>query len=187
MMEPIRILREEHDNILRGLEVLEACSEKLRDRQAVRPETLEGLIEFFRLYADRTHHGKEEDLLFPAMIEHGFAREAGPIHCMLADHENNRALTRGMIEAAAQHRAGDQGAGLRFAATADRYIAVLRDHIQKENLVLFEMAENAIPAADEPQLLARFHEVDRVKIGEGEIKRLLKLRDSLAAVELRCC
>jgi hypothetical protein len=42
MMEPIRILREEHDNILVGLETLEACACKLRDNQPVPPATLEG-------------------------------------------------------------------------------------------------------------------------------------------------
>ena len=180
MMEPIRILREEHDNILRALDVLEACSEKLQDRQQVAPETLEGLIEFFRLYADQTHHGKEEELLFPAMVEHGFSREVGPIHCMLADHEHNRALTRVMIEAAKQYRAGDPEAGLRFAGAAEEYVSALRDHIQKENLVLFVMAENAIPPDDVAGLLARFHEVDRKKIGDAEIQRLLQLRDSLS-------
>jgi len=179
-MEPIRILREEHDNILRGLEVLEACSQKLQDRQPVPPETLEGLIEFFRLYADKTHHGKEEELLFPAMIEHGFSREVGPIHCMLADHQHNRALTREMIDAVMQYRTGHVDAGLRFAAAADEYVSALRDHIQKENLVLFVMAENALPAKDEPELLARFQDVDRNQIGEAEIKRLLALRDSLS-------
>lgn len=179
-MEPIRILREEHDNILRGLEILEACSQKLNNNEDVSPETLENLIEFFRCYADKTHHGKEEDLLFPAMIEHGFSREVGPIHCMLADHENNRALTREMIEAARQYRQGEAGAGVRFAAAAEEYVSVLREHIQKENLVLFVMAENAIPAKDVPQLLTKFQEVDYQKIGEAEIKRLLSLRDSLS-------
>jgi hemerythrin-like domain-containing protein len=175
MQEPIRILREEHDNILRGLEVLEACSEKLKNGQKVTPATLEGLIEFFRLYADKTHHGKEEDLLFPAMIEHGFSRDAGPIHCMLSDHEYNRALTKQMITAAAEYRGGDKSAGLKFAGAAEEYVRALREHIQKENLVLFVMAENTLPVEDEPELLARFHQVDREKIGVAEITRLMTI------------
>jgi len=179
-MEPIRILREEHDNILVGLETLEACARKLRDNEPVPSGILEGLIEFFRLYADKTHHGKEEDLLFPAMIEHGFSREVGPVHCMLADHENNRALTRQMIQAASEYRSGDREAGQRFAAAAERYVSVLREHIQKENQVLFFMAEDALPPEDEPGLLAKFVDVDSNKIGSAEIKRLLDLRDSLA-------
>ncbi len=180
MLEPVRIHREEHDNILRGLNVLEACGQKLHDRQDVPPETLEGLIEFFRLYADRTHHGKEEDLLFPAMIDYGFSREAGPIHCMLADHEHNRALTREMIAAAAEYRTGNKSAGLRFASAADQYVRALREHIQKENLVLFVMADNAIPTEREPELLASFQDVDGNKIGKAEIDRLLALLDSLS-------
>ena len=180
MLEPVRILREEHDNILRGLNVLEACAQKLQDRQNVPPETLEGLIEFFRLYADRTHHGKEEDLLFPAMIDYGFSRETGPIHCMLADHEHNRVLTREMMAAAAEYRAGNQPAGVRFASAADQYVRALREHIQKENLVLFVMADNAIPSDREPELLASFQNVDGKKIGKSEIDRLLSLLDNLS-------
>ena len=177
MQEPIRILREEHDNILRGLELLEACSEKLKDGQTVSPETMERLIEFFRLYADKTHHGKEEDLLFSAMIEHGFSREAGPIHCMLADHENNRALTREMISATAEYRTGNKTAGRRFAKAASEYVRGLREHIQKENLVLFVMADNTLPLEEEPELLAKFQQVDGKKIGAAEIARLLALLD----------
>lgn len=180
MQEPIRILREEHDNILKGLELLEACSEKLKDSQEVSPETMERFIEFFQLYADKTHHGKEEDLLFPAMIEHGFSREVGPIHCMLSDHEHNRALTREMIAATAAYRAGDKNAGLRFADAAREYVRALREHIQKENLVLFVMADNTLPVEDEPELLTRFQEVDQKKIGAAEIGRLLSLLEKLA-------
>jgi hemerythrin-like domain-containing protein len=172
MFEPTRILRDEHDVILRGLEILEACSEKLQDGESVSPGKLDSLIEFFRLFADKTHHGKEEALLFPAMIEKGFSRETGPIHCMLADHEQNRALTRKMVQASSEYRAGDKAAALRFAEAAADYIYVMREHIQKENMVLFNMAEQVLTVAEEPALLAKFHDVDRNQIGEAEIVRL---------------
>jgi hemerythrin-like domain-containing protein len=180
MFEPTRILREEHDNILKGLEVLEVCAERLEGGDDLSPDILERFIEFFRLYADRTHHGKEEDLLFPAMIDRGFSREQGPIHCMLADHEHNRAVTRAMVAAAEDYRGGDRSAGSRYAEAAREYVRALREHIQKENLVLFVMAEQAIPAQDEAGLLAKFHDVDENKIGRAEIRRLTGLIDSLA-------
>jgi hemerythrin-like domain-containing protein len=172
MFEPTRILRDEHDVILQGLEILEACSEQLRAGETVAPDTLDSLIEFFRLFADKTHHGKEEALLFPAMIEKGFSRETGPIHCMLADHEQNRALTRKMIQASAELRAGDNSAAARFAEAAGDYVYVLREHIQKENMVLFNMAEQVLSPAEEPALLAKFLDVDQNQIGEAEIARL---------------
>jgi len=98
---------------------------------------------------------------------------------MLSDHEHNRALTREMIEAAAEYRRGNKDAGLRFALAGEQYVSALREHIQKENLVLFVMADNTLPASEEPELLANFHEVDRNKIGSAEIARLLTLLEKL--------
>ncbi len=172
MFEPTRILRDEHDVILRGLEILQSCSERLQFGEEVSPDTLDSLIEFFRLFADQTHHGKEEALLFPAMIERGFSRDSGPIHCMLADHEQNRELTKKMVQASGEYRSGDKAAALRFAEAAAEYVYVLREHIQKENMVLFNMAEQVILASEEAALLAKFQDVDRNQIGETEIARL---------------
>jgi hemerythrin-like domain-containing protein len=172
MFEPTRILRDEHDVILKGLTLLEACSESLQEGESVSPNTLDSLIEFFRLFADKTHHGKEEALLFPAMIEKGFSRETGPIHCMLSDHEQNRALTKRMIQASSEYRSGDKSAALRFAHAADEYIYVLREHIQKENMVLFNMAEQVLTSAEEPSLMVKFRDVDDNQIGQAEIARL---------------
>ena len=114
------------------------------------------------------------------MIAKGFSRESGPIHCMLADHEQNRALTKKMAQASAEYRAGDKTAALRFAEAADDYVYVLREQIRKENMVLFNMAEQVLAATEEPTLLAKFHEVDRNQIGEAEIARL---KDILAEAE----
>ena len=177
MFQPTQILRDEHDVILRGLELLESCSTRLTDGQTVPPDTLESIIEFFRLYADKTHHGKEEALLFPAMVAKGFSYESGPIHCMMSDHEQNRTLTRAMLAAIAEMRAGDSRAAMRFAEAADRYVYGLREHIQKENLVLFNMAEQVLPKNEEPALLAKFHEVDEKEIGLSEIERLVGILD----------
>ena len=68
------VLRREHDAILRMLEVTELVAEQLDQGEKVKPETLDGLLEFFRLFADRCHHGKEEELLFPALERKGLSR-----------------------------------------------------------------------------------------------------------------
>lgn len=179
MFAPTRILRDEHDVILRGLHELETCCYLLDNSIPVPAETLEDLLEFFRLYADRTHHGKEEDLLFPAMIARGFQREAGPIACMLHDHENNRLLVREMGEAVADYRRGNKQAIPRFVAVADRYVALLREHIHKENEILFVMAERVFSPADEPELMKMFKHADGEKIGAEEIARLNQILDKV--------
>jgi hemerythrin-like domain-containing protein len=78
-------------------------------------------------------------------------------------------------------RAGDSRAALRFAEAADQYVRVLREHIQKENMVLFNMAEQVLTKADEPGLMKKFDDVDRNQIGEAEIRRLIGILDRVQA------
>ena len=180
MFQPTQILRNEHEVILKALNVLEDCCELIRQGTAVPPETLESLIEFFRLYADRCHHGKEEDLRFPALEAKGIPREGGPIGCMLHEHEQNRALTRAMLQAVAELRSGNAEALQTWAETAEQYSEVLSEHIYKENNILFVMAERAFSEAEEPALMARFNQVNDEKIGRAEITRLEAMVGTIA-------
>ncbi len=70
------------------------------------------------MFADQCHHGKEEDLLFPAMEAAGIPRESGPIGVMLEEHNIGRQYVRGMAEAVSGYRAGETQAGRAFAQNA---------------------------------------------------------------------
>ena len=79
-------LRDEHKAILKMLDVSEEVARRIKNGAAVAPETFSGLLEFFRTFADRCHHGKEEDCLFPLLEQKGLPREGGPIGVMLHEH-----------------------------------------------------------------------------------------------------
>ncbi len=79
MTRAIDVLRKEHDAILRMLEVTEHACEMLERGSRLPPQTLSGLPEFFRLFADGCHHGKEEDLLFPMPERKGLPKGGGPV------------------------------------------------------------------------------------------------------------
>src|SRR3989337_494578 len=122
------------------LEVAEAVAIQ-RDRgETVPADSLSGLLEFFRLFADRCHHGKEEDLLFPLLEKKGLPRAGGPIGVMLHEHEQGRALVKQMADAAEAYGGGAAEAGGRWAEAARGYSFLLRQHIDKEKNVLFVIA-----------------------------------------------
>lgn len=120
-MRATQLLREEHEIILRALAVLQR-------QKAPNQE----LLSFFSEFADTHHHGKEEDILFPAMEEAGFPRDAGPVGVMLHEHDLGRQLLSAMRDPA------------RFAEAMPQYVALLGGHIQKENQILFVMADRAV-------------------------------------------
>jgi hemerythrin-like domain-containing protein len=175
------VLRQEHDAILRMLEVTEEVARRLESGQAVPAETLGGLLDFFRLFADRLHHGKEEDLLFPLLEQKGMPREGGPVGVMLSEHEQGRALVRQMAEATTSYASGSEEAGGGWVGAARQYVALLRQHIDKENNVLFVMAENMLSADEQGELARQFEKVQEEKLGAGTRDRLHALKDKLSA------
>ena len=93
-------------------------------------------------FADGCHHKKEEGVLFVALVENGMSKEAGPVAVMLAEHEEGRRLTCAMREGAERVQAGDQTAISQVVQNALGYATLLRQHIQKEDRILFPMARS---------------------------------------------
>ncbi len=174
-------LRDEHDGILVMLSVLEQLARELQHGREVNRTHLEQALDFLRTFADRCHHGKEEDLLFPALREAGLPSEGGPIGVMLHEHTEGRAHIRGMADALARLQAGADGADT-FARHALGYVALLRAHIDKENNVLFALAERLLPPEAHTRLAADFDRVESERIGPGVHERyhalIRQLRDT---------
>jgi hemerythrin-like domain-containing protein len=172
-------LRNDHDAILQMLDAIEEQASTIASGTAPKPETLSGVVEFIRVFADRCHHGKEEDLLFPLLESKGMPRGGGPIAVMLMEHDQGRAFVAEMAKFAQDYAAGNAGSGSRWAEAARGYAALLRAHIAKENNILFMMAERILSESEQADLAEQFEEVERVKIGEGTHEKLHALLQQL--------
>jgi hemerythrin-like domain-containing protein len=165
-------LRHEHQAILEMLAACEGVTRKIQAGDYPPPEILSGLLEFFQLFADRCHHGKEEDCLFPLLEQKGMAHHAGPIAVMLHEHEQGRALVRQMKSASETYAEGQKDAASLWAQSALGYVTLLRSHIEKEDNVLFVMAERILSESEQAELARKFECVEVEKMGEGTHERL---------------
>jgi len=102
-------------------------------------------VDFIRSYADRFHHAKEEDVLFAALVQNGMPRENSPVAAMLMEHDQGRAYVLGMETAVSEAMSGLAGREAAIAENALAYAALLRDHIAKEDDILYPLAERVIP------------------------------------------
>ena len=185
MMKPTEQLKEEHQAIKLMLRISEKVCEKLECGEEVNPEHLEQMIEFIRVFADKCHHGKEEDLLFTAMEEAGIPKEGGPIGVMLIEHEKGRDYVRGMCEAVAKYKAGDRKASSAIVENARNYIVLLTQHIDKEDNILYPMADMHLSEERQKELLGEFERVERERIGVGKHEEFHKLLEHLKEVYLK--
>jgi len=175
------VLRNEHKAVLKMLDATEEVAGRIQRGIPVTPEILSGLLEFLRIFADRCHHGKEEDCLFPMLEQKGMPHDGGPIYVMLHEHDQGRQLIRNMAEASEAYASGRKDAGLRWADAALGYAALLRSHIAKENDVLFVMADRLLSESEQAGLVEAFEKIEINKLGAGTHERIHGLMEKLHA------
>jgi len=184
-MGPIDELKMEHQAVRMTLRVLETlCRRMEQPGQAVDVEHIDQLLEFFSVFVDQCHHGKEEQLLFPALEAAGVRREGGPIGVLLEEHERGREYVRRMTSRLSEYRAGEASGSPGFTREARGYIGLLDQHIQKEDSVLFPLAEKELSEARKSELSAGFERIEVDRIGLGRHEEFHRMLDHLERVYL---
>jgi hemerythrin-like domain-containing protein len=181
MERPLTILMDEHRLIERVLGSLETCAIEIEGGLALERAFARDYAGFLRGFADAWHHGKEEDILFRRMVERGFSAESGPVAVMLDEHREGRALV-GTIHGVGEGT-GDVTPAERatFLAGANGFIPLLRQHIQKEDNILYPMSERVLTPAEFETMLADFEAFEAKAGAEGTRDRLEALARRLAA------
>jgi hemerythrin-like domain-containing protein len=180
-MNPIETLKAEHRLILKVLDALENYATKVQFGVTVKNGDLEHFVAFIRQFADACHHGKEEDILFAAMVDNGFPRDRGPIAVMLAEHAEARRLVGILAIMAEKADAWSDDDRAMITKSALAYVQLLRQHIRKEDNVLYPGAEANLPPEVIKQIGDKFAKLDQEETGPGEHERLHALADSLIA------
>lgn len=178
-MKATDILMEEHRVIERVLKAMEAAAQHLEAGRVVPPDFFLTAAEFVKGFADGCHHKKEEEVLFKALQAAGLSATSGPIAVMLAEHEQGRAYIRALRAAAEQWQRGERAAVASVVANARGYTTLLREHIAKEDGVLFPLANQIIAPAAQDDIAERFEHIEHEETGAGVHERYLALAETL--------
>jgi len=169
-----RALVEEHRLILRMITLLERNAHRTAAGDYTNWQFYLDGVDFIRTYADRFHHAKEEDVLFAALVKNGMPRENSPVAAMLMEHDQGRTYVRGMETAVREMLDGLPGRESAIAENALAYAALLRDHISKEDDILYPLAERVIPEAMRGEIVYGYHRAEiQADAGFGEHYRKL--------------
>lgn len=175
MLMPTAVLMNEHRNIEKALAGLERMAEAFEETGRMVPAHAGEAIEFLRTYADRLHHGKEEANLFPAMEARGLPSDVGPTAVMREEHRVGRAFIQDMADGVAENDV------VAFVAAARGYVELLREHILKEDQIVFPMADRLLPPEEHESLRVIFEKVERKDVGVEKVAALLASVDRLCS------
>ena len=135
----------EHKLIIRMIKQMENRIAVVEAGGAPDLEFFADAVDFIRNYADRFHHAKEEDVLFRELEKNGMPRENSPIGAMLYTHAEGRGFVAAMADAISRAKKGDASAAAAIAGNGRSYAALLRNHIQIEDTVLYPLSERVLP------------------------------------------
>jgi hemerythrin-like domain-containing protein len=184
-MDAINELTTEHEAVRLTLRILKSIGQRIEETGTIaNTDHVEQLFDFFGTFVDRCHHGKEEELLFPALEQVGISREGGPVGVMLKEHQFGRDLVTKIKAELSDYKNGDGNAARRFKRHADDYIELLNLHIEKENNVLFPLAARHLPADKLAEMKKGFDRIESEKIGSGKHERFHQMMDELERIYL---
>lgn len=179
-VEATDMLMNEHRLIERALDAMGAWMTTLgAGSDSDDKAELARFVSFIQGFADAYHHGKEEDILFVAMGEHGFPRHAGPIAVMLQEHDLGRSLVGVLDGLARQSATWTNEDRDTLERTVREFSDLLRQHIRKEDQILYPMADARLPATAQEEMFRRFQAFEEEQTRSGEQQRLRALGDAL--------
>lgn len=170
-MTPKNVLREEHGETMKMLLVLQGFSKIFLDlEEGEAKKDLQELIEFFEIYVDACHHGKEEQLLFPALSHVQSAEIDSLISSLLHDHFQARVFMEQIKSRAGTFYPGSRADLKAFNEGAERYVELIRKHIRKENSALLPLIDESLSETDRLQLAKQFHELNKANLGSSRLE-----------------
>lgn len=179
-MKSIEIMVNEHENIKRMLKVVREISYRVMTMGEFDMEDVPKIIDFIRIYADKHHHGKEEDILFKTMNEKiDKLREAGSITGMYIEHDLGRLFMKDLEDALKEYSQGNDRARLDIIANAVGYTNLLERHINKENMAMYKFAEKMLEDEDKLFIEEKAGQIEKQAEAEGLQEKYIELLENL--------
>jgi len=151
-----QVMVQEHRLILRMIALVEANTQLLVQGRFDDYQFYLDAVDFIRNYADRFHHAKEEDTLFSALVANGMPEKSSPIEAMLIEHDQGRAFVKALEAGARLALDGASGQVEVIVESARGYAELLRGHIQKEDEILYPLAERILPEEVRPDMIRAY-------------------------------
>lgn len=184
MTTPTSDLRSEHVGVTRMLNIMGKMADRIAERMASdeKPDTAEvdEVIEFLRVFVDKCHHGKEEQLLFPAVREAGIGSAEDVLPELMEEHTQGREIVARIVKANEDAKSGEAGNDTTDLIDAfTRFRELLREHILREERDCFKVADEQLSPEVAKQLQEGYDRIERDVVGEGRHEAFHAMLDRL--------
>jgi len=166
-MKPIGPLMQEHRIIERMVKILEKELKNIRRTGKIHPNVILSGVDFFRTYADRTHHGKEEDILFRDLTKKNLSTEHKNImNKLVDDHILARKTVGALLEAYSDFIQGNNDSIKEIISNMEKLVTLYPEHISVEDTAFFYPCMEYFSNEEQQNMLQEFWAFDQKMIHE---------------------
>lgn len=160
-MLPVEVLITEHRLIMYTVDVLKKEQQKIASSGKVDPNFIVAAVDFFRTYADRYHHGKEEGILFNALFKRKLSEaDAAMMRELILEHATARRTVANLEKLKASYIGGNAESLGGILESLSTLIALYPRHIEKEEKHFFIPVMQYFTEKEQQEMLQKFQEYD---------------------------
>jgi hemerythrin-like domain-containing protein len=173
-MEPLEILKNEHGLIRQFLDNLEEALKKLEIDQRPPREFFDRAIQFVKMFPEGYHHHKEELVMFVQVAQKRAGEFDGEIEALRHQHEVARNYISDLALALNGYEDGAPVQTDQVIENTAAYIALMRNHLHKEDHKFFPMVAEALTPEEMDAIAVEF-EKEAEKAGPHAFETAHKL------------
>lgn len=160
MKNIIEVLEQEHQQVLKVVEVMSSLARDIEAGHEVDPALLGDIVQFLRIFGEQCHHVKEEKALFSMLEAKGVPANGCPIGVLISEHRRSHVLLDRFEVAFGGYRNKDVNARPVVLDLLRSLSELYRHHIWKEEYLLFPMAKKVLEATDYEVLTTHFEAIE---------------------------
>ncbi len=167
MVMPIGPLMTEHRLIERMIALMKTELERIKKEKRANYEFIEIAIDFIRTYADRLHHGKEENILFRDLRAKKLEEQhRKTMEDLIEEHRWGRKKVKELMDANRTYKEGDENSLETITSCLQDLVNFYPQHIEKEDKHFFIPVMNYFDRSEQESMLEEELEFDRNLIHE---------------------
>lgn len=161
-MNPGGPLRKEHRLIEKMISIIGNETIHIKRNNSVNPVFIDTAVDFMKIYADRTHHGKEEHILFETLTDMDLSTEDRSLMKeLIADHVRFRNMTDNLVSLKNVFIKGRKENLSEIVETMDMLVCHYPEHVRKEEERFFPASLGYLSEEKQKLILAQFWDYDK--------------------------
>ena len=166
-MTPTENLINEHKKINELLDIMSKIALKIKSKDVFYPNDVEEIVKYLINLIENSHHGKEDDVFYPELISSGIPKETAPLSIINYEHIISVNYLKDISSCVVNCKIGNDFSGELLADSLTNYVIAIKNHIQREEEIVFPIANEVFSIEKQNEILQRFEVIEQKYISNS--------------------